>query len=266
MGQTNLLSYFNRPIAKKNAEVADRPVGFQTLQQDSNPVVANHLSQHDLQLEQESAVGSSEQNDVQRMDQSQNPGATTYMPSGPTASLISPTPFTITKATTEHIPALSDLTTAILPVRYTKKFYTEVTSDPDVADFTRVVLYHDEPVGWIACRLITPTTSSPPPGALSSQNQIYIRALCVLAPYREQGLASRLLKAVLDPELLARHKVSSVHAHVWESNEDALDWYEKRAFRRDGRDERYYTRLKPSGAWILRRRLSVTDYLALPVK
>jgi len=42
---------------------------------------------------------------------------------------------------------------------------------------------------------------------------------------------------------------------VWENNEDALDWYSKRGFKRVLLLERYYRRLKPGGAWIVRKEL-----------
>jgi hypothetical protein len=60
-------------------------------------------------------------------------------------------------------------------------------------------------------------------------------------------------------------RIREVYAHVWTENEEALQWYEKRGFRREGEVVKgYYRRLKPDTAWILRRRLVVADYLAMP--
>jgi N-alpha-acetyltransferase 50 len=195
-------------------------------------------------------------------------------------SLTTPQPFTITRIDPTHIPALKQLTASILPIAYSPKFYTEAVSDPDVVDFTHVVLAHDrKPVGWITCRVVrskpgpeeqpgpgSPATVPPDTGHIRpaglESNRLYIRALCILAPYREQGLASRLLSAVLsDTALLLKHHITGIYAHVWESNNSALDWYERRGFKRVKMEKGYYRRLKPSGAWIVSRTLSVSDLL-----
>jgi ribosomal protein S18 acetylase RimI-like enzyme len=61
-----------------------------------------------------------------------------------------------------------------------------------------------------------------------------------------------LLASVLGLETISIYNVASVYAHVWEKNEDALAWYEKRRFKRIILVDQYYRRLKPSGAWVLR--------------
>lgn len=59
------------------------------------------------------------------------------------------------------------------------------------------------------------------------------------------------------------HHITEIYAHVWEANEDAIQWYMKRGFEvEDGVVEGYYRRLKPGGAWIVRKRVGVRDYLA----
>jgi N-alpha-acetyltransferase 50 len=164
---------------------------------------------------------------------------------------------TITPVTATHLEPLKRLTSSILPVRYPDKFYTAILLEPSAADFTRTVLHHGKPIGWIRCRLEPSTTSS----SDSQTAQVYIQALCVLAPYREQGLATCLLREVLQPGLLRRYKVGSIYAHVWESNEEALEWYRKRGFREVLMVGQYYKRLKPAGAWIMRKDLGVLDHL-----
>ncbi|KPI41482.1 uncharacterized protein AB675_9375 [Cyphellophora attinorum] len=213
----------------------------------------------------------------------------THHPSifSPPQSRATPQPFTITRIDPSHIPALKQLTASILPIAYSPKFYTEAISDPDVVDFTHVVLAHDrKPVGWITCRVIRSQPESEPPLNASataeaaspaahlgthqlpaclegkSGSHLYIRALCILAPYREQGFASRLLAAVLsDPAHLLKYSITAIYAHVWESNTSALEWYEKRDFRKVKLERAYYRRLKPSGAWIVSRDLRVGDLL-----
>lgn len=47
--------------------------------------------------------------------------------------------------------------------------------------------------------------------------------------------------------------VTEIYAHVWEKNEDALEWYRGRGFEIGDRIEGYYRRLRPSGAVLVRR-------------
>lgn len=56
--------------------------------------------------------------------------------------------------------------------------------------------------------------------------------------------------------------MTSVYAHVWEANEEALEWYRRRGFVVGERVEGYYRRLKPQGARVVRRRVGgVGDWL-----
>ncbi|KAL9629947.1 MAG: hypothetical protein Q9164_006649, partial [Protoblastenia rupestris] len=57
-------------------------------------------------------------------------------------------------------------------------------------------------------------------------------------------------------------RITSVYAHVWEANEDALSWYLNRGFSVDGGIiQGYYRRLRPGGARVLRRGIGVNEYL-----
>jgi len=56
--------------------------------------------------------------------------------------------------------------------------------------------------------------------------------------------------------------VVEIYAHVWEANEDALEWYIKRGFRVEHAViQGYYRKLRPSGARVVRRSLGVADWL-----
>jgi N-alpha-acetyltransferase 50 len=154
-----------------------------------------------------------------------------------------------------HIDALKRLTQTTLPIRYPDKFYNELLQpDSSPWQFSRVVLHESQPVGWIRCRLEPHPTDE-------TRTQVYIQAICVLAPWREQGFGGHLLSATLDSEQLVQHRVSSMYAHVWERNEDALEWYQRRGFEKGELVKGYYKRLKPADAWIVRRDISVRDHL-----
>ncbi|KIX95071.1 uncharacterized protein Z520_09381 [Fonsecaea multimorphosa CBS 102226] len=159
----------------------------------------------------------------------------------------------------QHIAGIRRLTATILPVRYGDAFFTNTVTDPMVNQLSRVVLYASQPVGWIRCRLepCSPnhyliTQPHPPP------SQIYIQALALLSPYRGLGLATLLLDTILSSAIAQAADTVCVYAHVWEQNEDALEWYAKRGFKRVMLVEQYYRRLRPSGAWIVRRDLERT--------
>lgn len=58
--------------------------------------------------------------------------------------------------------------------------------------------------------------------------------------------------------------VKEIYAHVWEANEEALEWYVKRGFE-VGEEvvEGYYRKLRPSGARVVRRRVGVEDWVGV---
>ncbi|OCT50404.1 hypothetical protein CLCR_07474 [Cladophialophora carrionii] len=158
-----------------------------------------------------------------------------------------------------HLQAIRHLTATTLPVRYSDAFFKTTVTDPVVQRLSRVALYELEPIGWIRCRLEPCSGNS----ALSTKtnpplSQIYIQALALLSPYRSLGMATLLLNEVLCSAKSLVEDPVCIYAHVWEKNEDALDWYAKRGFKRVMLVERYYTRLRPSGAWIVRRELGDT--------
>lgn len=83
----------------------------------------------------------------------------------------------------------------------------------------------------------------------------------MLSPFRHYGIATHLLHAVI-ATAVTKHGVDAVGAHVWEASEDAREWYKKRGFRETHREEGYYRKLNPQGAWVLRREIGVRDLLS----
>jgi len=156
----------------------------------------------------------------------------------------------IVKVAPSHVDRLKSITTTLLPVRYSVKFFTECLEPKEYSVISFVALYDSQVVGWIRCRM------EPFPDAENEvYQQIYVQVLGILAPFRGIGLATELLKAVIAEGIFTYPKVRSIYAHVWESNEDALAWYAKLDFRRTMLQPQYYRRLKPSGAWVVRKEL-----------
>lgn len=152
----------------------------------------------------------------------------------------------ITKVFPSHMDRLKSITTTLLPVRYSDRFFAECLEPDNASVIAFVSLFDSKLVGWIRCRLEPfPNAENP------AYHQLYIQALGILAPYRGKGLASALLDSVVSTGTDAQ----SIYAHVWETNEDALEWYAKHGFARVILIPQYYRRLRPSGAWLVRKEI-----------
>lgn len=151
-----------------------------------------------------------------------------------------------------HLPSIQRLTSTTLPVRYGDNFFQSTITDETAAQLSRVVLYSSEPVGWIRCCL---EPCAPGQASKVQLQQIYVQALALLAPYRGLGLATVLMDTIIDSAIARADNTVCIYAHVWEKNEDALQWYAKRGFKPVLLLERYYRRLRPAGAWIVRKEL-----------
>ncbi|KAM0273901.1 hypothetical protein ACHAQH_008137 [Verticillium albo-atrum] len=153
------------------------------------------------------------------------------------------------------IPALRRINALLLPVTYPDSFYTAAHSTP----FSRAITWSDpasshdpssEPklIGGVVARLepLTATTQA-----------LYIQSLALLSPYRSHGLATAALADLLAAPELGPLSVTTVYAHVWTENADAIAWYAARGFTRDPKvQERYYYKLRPDTAYIVRRDLA----------
>lgn len=126
-------------------------------------------------------------------------------------------------------------------------------------------------VGGIQCRIEqlpchpSRSTSSDNPRTLSGvKSYCYIQTLGLLSTYRSKGIAAALLEVIIrtlctEPCYAG---TTSIYAHVWEEHEEALEWYIKRGFQvNEGVLKGYYRRLKPDGARVVWRDISVNDYL-----
>jgi ribosomal protein S18 acetylase RimI-like enzyme len=164
----------------------------------------------------------------------------------------------ITSLTAETLPAYKRLNALTLPIAYPESFYKETMTEPHLG-ITLVALWHLTPsngdaapeppklVGAVRCRLLP-------------SSQLYISTIGILAPYRSHGVAMHLLQSVVK-KAVELHSVRSVTAHVWEANEEGLEWYKKRNFEILEKEEGYYRKLRPQGAYLVRKYIGVGDLL-----
>ncbi|KNG45007.1 carbohydrate-binding module family 1 protein [Stemphylium lycopersici] len=163
--------------------------------------------------------------------------------------------------TQDLVPAFKRLNTLTLPISYPETFYKETMTEPHHG-ITLVAVWRSSPtnetsassmekphlVGAVRCRLLP-------------SSQLYISTIGVLAPYRSHGIAMHLLQAVVK-KAVELHSVRSVTAHVWEANEEGMEWYKKRNFDILGKEDDYYRKLRPQGAFLVRKWIGVGDLLA----
>ncbi len=193
------------------------------------------------------------------------PTRTTVSSSFPSSTSPSPPPQASIRAVAQRdVQALRRINALLLPVNYPDAFYQGVVDPAGSGPFSRVILWADdaaaavEPkvVGGVVCRIdpVAPEAATTTSGG-APEHALYIQSLCLLSPYRRFGLATAALDDVVaaataSPRLNVRH----VYAHVWTENDDGLQWYQARGFRRDPLPvQDYYMKLRPGSAWIVRR-------------
>lgn len=171
--------------------------------------------------------------------------------------------------TQEDIPRLKQLNSLLLPIPYPEKFYRDIIDDPLTNELTLLAVWHDDPpsaghekgrlVGAIRCRLLNQAPAQNQScQARKDGPMLYLSTLVLLSPYRRHGVASRLLEVMIK-RAVEDYGATSVGAHVWEANEDALVWYRKRGFREITTEKDYYRRLDPRGAVVMQRDIRVLD-------
>lgn len=160
----------------------------------------------------------------------------------------------------EILPGFKRLNALLFPISYPNTFYSESMQEPfhsitlmalwrpAAFDSTNMKAYQTpQVVGAIRCRLL-------------SSAILYISTIGLLAPYRSLGIASHLLQRVV-LKAVEQHHVKSVTAHVWEANDEGLEWYTKQGFEVIAKEDGYYRKLRPSGAVLVQKWIRVEDLL-----
>ncbi|KAF3162746.1 hypothetical protein TWF788_001758 [Orbilia oligospora] len=172
--------------------------------------------------------------------------------------------------TKANVHLLKRINSLLLPVSYPENFYREILQNPESEALTRLAFYDEECVGGIRCRLETAaeyqaglekldTTdiygsskileavadhkANGSGGRRNSEDshpkrKVYIMTLAVLSPYRSLSIGSHLLDYILS--IAAKEPTIDAdlaYAHVWVSNDGALEFYRKQDPKRRKRQD-----------------------------
>jgi ribosomal protein S18 acetylase RimI-like enzyme len=133
------------------------------------------------------------------------------------------------------IEKLRVLDKVCFPVTYTDKYYEALVTN-GFSKISNIALYHDVLVGSITTRL--------EPTETEGQQRAYIMTLGVLPPYRSLGIATLLLRTVLD-YVAATPSIVEVKLHM-QVGSPALKLYEKHGFAVTDEVKDYYTGIEPT--------------------
>ncbi|CZT08106.1 hypothetical protein WAI453_002256 [Rhynchosporium graminicola] len=184
---------------------------------------------------------------------------------------------TISQIEQPHIQPLRRINALLLPITYPDSFYHKILlpDSPTPApprSFSRSILWTDtssqdtKVIGGVICRVdpsLSPSSTPQNPSYTPNSHDIYIQSLCLLSPYRGQGIVAAVLNEVIEAAVSQSElSIESLYAHVWTQNEEALEWYAARGFKmEEAVIKGYYRVLNPDSAYILRRKLVPSDHL-----
>ncbi|TLD30224.1 hypothetical protein E2P81_ATG06877 [Venturia nashicola] len=273
MVQTSISAWLNKPKPRKQYEFQPKektaPSASQQVASTSRPAGTNSNIAID-DLPSQSIEPSGQEQDIESSSSPKQSKKNFRI-----QALSLPSNASLSAITSEYIDAYTRMTALLLPIPYPKNFFEEILDDPDTANICFIALWTQpsginqqnptqKVVSGIRCRLLARSPALP-----QARNQpvnpeesltLYIAALTTLAPYRRHRLASALFHRVLS-RAVRNYGITTVTAHRWEANEEAQGWYESQGFKEVGFVSDYYRRLKPSGAFILERKVGAQDHL-----
>lgn len=169
--------------------------------------------------------------------------------------------------TQAHVASLKRLNSLLLPVAYPESFYRELLTETDTQAVSRMALWDGLCIGGVRGKVedlpeADAAVREGDGGGRAHERQdigkrqvrVYLMTLGVLSPFRGVGVGGKLMEWLLKGgDRVTEWEVVEVYAHVWEANQEALDWYVKRGFVVEKEILKgYYRRLRPNGAKVVR--------------
>jgi GNAT superfamily N-acetyltransferase len=122
-----------------------------------------------------------------------------------------------------NIGMVRKLLDVVLPVPYSDDFYRRLQEAPP--ELARLVYYRDICVGVLGCR-VEPGAPPAAAGSAAAPPRVYMTVLAVLAPYRDRGIGSALLRGALEAmeggRIAGAEGAREMYLHVWEENKEAV--------------------------------------------
>lgn len=142
---------------------------------------------------------------------------------------------TLDSLTVNNIGTFKKLLQVTLPTTYPETWYNDSFNNDQIVS---LAFYSELPVGQIRGKLMNSSHNIPSfESANTSQlpsnsipNAIYIESFSVLEAYRQLGIGSKLLEWIIEQ---AKEKfIHEIFLHVHVVNTKAIEWYEKKGFKR----------------------------------
>jgi len=128
----------------------------------------------------------------------------------------------------------------VLPVKYSDKFYSQLLSNARAV--SKLALVEGLVVGAICCEQHKSESKE-------SAMRMYVLTLAVLGPYRNSGIGTALVSAVM--KVVDDSAMSGMELHVQVDNDDAIRLYRKLGFNSAGTFKNYYKRTVCNDAYLL---------------
>ena len=110
---------------------------------------------------------------------------------------------------------------------YSDDFYRRLQEAPP--ELARLAYYRDICVGVLGCRVEAAAEAgagAAAAGAAAAPPRVYMTVLAVLAPYRDMGIGSALLRGLLEAmeggRIAGAEGARELYLHVWEENKEAV--------------------------------------------
>ncbi|EDO17135.1 hypothetical protein Kpol_1072p5 [Vanderwaltozyma polyspora DSM 70294] len=133
---------------------------------------------------------------------------------------------TLGNVNANNVGTLAIIVNSTLPITYPDTFFNEVLTSDRGTFYSKIAYFNEIPVGSIKAKLIQNSKSR------ISSTGIYIEFITVLEHYQNKGIGKILLQYIEDE--CKRSYQHSIYIHVAVDNTNAITWYEKNDFKREG--------------------------------